>query len=100
MLKSTRITVTKFKTMDKILENIDNKVIEVGNSNHQWMNMMKMLETQVTQLAGHFTSNQGKLSRQLVNPESAKAIQSRSSKETEDTERPAGTRKSKPAVEA
>jgi ribosomal protein L32 len=40
-------TVTKFKAIDKVLENIDSKVTEVGSSNHQVLNMMKMLETQV-----------------------------------------------------
>jgi hypothetical protein len=50
--KINKDTVTKFKTIDKVLENIDSKVIEVGSSNHQVLNMMKMLETQVGQLAG------------------------------------------------
>jgi hypothetical protein len=30
-----------------MLENIDSNVTEVGSSNHQVLNMMKMLETQV-----------------------------------------------------
>ena len=38
--------------MDKVLENIDDMVTEVGSSNLQVLNMMKMLETQVAQLAG------------------------------------------------
>jgi hypothetical protein len=54
-------TVTKFKAIDKVLENIDSKVTEVGSSNHQVLNMMKMLETQVRQLAGRLTSDEGKL---------------------------------------
>ena len=45
--KINKDTVTKFKAMDKILENIDGKVTEVGSSNLQALNMMKMLETQV-----------------------------------------------------
>jgi hypothetical protein len=36
--------------------------------------MMKMLETQVGQLAGHLTNNEGKLPGQPKDPESAKAI--------------------------
>nr|XP_034591795.1 uncharacterized protein LOC117853587 [Setaria viridis] len=87
------------KTMDKILENIDSKVTEAGSSNHLVMNMMKMLETQNTQLAGNFPSNQGKLPGQSMNPKSTKAIQTRSGKKIEDPERPAGARKPKPAVE-
>jgi hypothetical protein len=44
--KINKDTVTKFKAIDKVLENIDSKVTEVGSSNHQVLNMMKMLETQ------------------------------------------------------
>jgi hypothetical protein len=61
--------------------------------------MMKMLETQVGQLAGHLTTNEGKLPGQPKGPESAKAIQTRSGKETEDPEHSAGARKPKPSVE-
>jgi hypothetical protein len=46
--KINKDTVTKFKTVDKVLENIDSKVTEVGSSNHQVLNMMKMLETMRT----------------------------------------------------
>jgi hypothetical protein len=93
--KINKDTVTKFKAMDKVLENIDSIVTEVGSSNHQVLNMMKMLETQVEQLAGRLTNNEGKLLGQPKGPESAKAIQTRSGKETEDPERSAGARKPK-----
>jgi hypothetical protein len=83
-----------------VLENIDSKVTEVGRSNHQLLNMMKMLETQVGQLAGRLTNDEGKLPGQPKDPESAKAIQTRSGKETEDPERPAGARKPKPSTVA
>jgi hypothetical protein len=46
--KINKDTVTKFKAIDKVLENIDRKVTEVRISNHQVFNMMK-LETQVGQ---------------------------------------------------
>jgi hypothetical protein len=59
--KINKDTATKFKTIDKVLENIDSKVTEVGSSNHQVLNMMKMLETQVGQLAGRLTNDEGKL---------------------------------------
>jgi ribosomal protein L32 len=36
-------TITNFKAIDKVLENIDSKVNEVGSSNYQVLNMMKML---------------------------------------------------------
>jgi hypothetical protein len=59
--KINKDTVTKFKAINKVLENIDSKVTEVGSSYHQVLNMMKMLETQVEQLAGRLTANEGKL---------------------------------------
>ena len=73
--KINKDTITKFKAMDKILENIDGKVTEVRSSNLQVLNMMKMLETQVAQLAGRLSSNEGKLPGQPQSPETAKAIQ-------------------------
>jgi hypothetical protein len=91
--KINKDTVTKFKAIDKVLENIDSKVTEVGSSNHQVLNMMKMLETQVGQLAGCLTTNEGKLPGQPKGPESAKAIQTHLGKETEDPECSAGARR-------
>jgi hypothetical protein len=76
--KINKDTVTKFKAIDKVLENIDSKVTEAGSSDHQVLNMMKMLETQVGQLAGRLTNDEGKFPRQPKGPESAKAIQTRS----------------------
>lgn len=76
--KINKDTVTKFKAMDKVLENIDGNVTEVRSSNHQVLNMMKMLETQVGQLAGCLTANEGRLLGQPHGPETAKAIQTRS----------------------
>jgi hypothetical protein len=98
--KINKDTVTKFKAIDKVLENIDSKVTEVGSSNHQVLNMMKMLETQVGQLAGRLTNDEGKLPGQPKGPELVKAIQTRSGKETEDPERSVGARKPKPSAEA
>jgi hypothetical protein len=98
--KINKDTITKFKTIDKVLENIDSKVTEVGSSSHQVLTMMKMLETQVGKLAGCLTNDEGKLSGQPKSPESAKAIQTRSVKETEDPKRSAGARKPKPSAEA
>jgi hypothetical protein len=97
--KINKDTVTNFKAIDKVLENIDSKVTEVRSSNHQVLNMMKMLETQVGQLAGRLTTNKGKLPGQPKGPESAKAIQTRSGKETDDPECSAGARKPKPSAE-
>jgi hypothetical protein len=98
--KINKDTITKFKAIDKVLENIDSKVTEVGSSNHQVLNMMKMLETQVEQLVGSLTNNEGMFPGQPKGPESAKAIQTHSGKETEDPERSAGARKPKPSAEA
>jgi hypothetical protein len=97
--KINKDTVTKFKAIDKVLENIDSKVTEVGSSNHQVLNMMKMLETQVGKLVGCLSANEGKLLGQPQGLEMAKAIQTRSGKETEDPERSAGARKPKPSAE-
>jgi hypothetical protein len=96
--KINKYTVTKFKAIDKVLENIDSKVTKVGSSNHQVLNMMKMLQTQVGQLAGRLTNDERKLPGQPKGPKSAKAIQTRSGKETEDPEHSAGARKLKPSV--
>jgi hypothetical protein len=57
--------------------------------------MMKMLETQVRQLVSRLSANEGKLPGQPKGPETAKAIQTRSGKETEDPKRSAGARKPK-----
>jgi hypothetical protein len=97
--KINKDTLTKFKAIDKVLENIDSKVTEVGSSNHQVLNMMKMLETQVGQFAGRLTTNEGKVPGQPKGFESVKAIQTCSGKETEDPERSAGARKPKPSAE-
>jgi hypothetical protein len=59
--KINKDTVTKFKAIDKVLENIDSIVTEVESSKYQVLNMMKMLETQVGQLVGRLTTNEGKL---------------------------------------
>jgi hypothetical protein len=98
--KINKDIVTKFKATDKVLENIDSKVTEVGSSNHQVLNMMKMLETQVGQLVGHLTTNEGKLPGQPKCPGMAKTIKTCSGKETEDPEHSAGARKPKPSAEA
>jgi hypothetical protein len=98
--KINKDTVTKFKAIDKVLENIDSKVTEVGSSNHQVLNMMNMLEKQVGQLVGRLTANEGKLPGQPKGPELVKAIQTHSRKETEDPERSTGARKPKPSTEA
>jgi hypothetical protein len=97
--KINKDTITKFKAIDKVLENIDSKVTEVGSSNHQVLNMMKMLEMQAGQLARHLSANEGELPGQPKGPEMAKAIQTRSGKETEDPECSAGARKPKPSAE-
>jgi hypothetical protein len=75
--KINKDTVTKFKTIDKVLENINSKVTEVGSSNHQVLNMMKMLETRVGQLARRLIANEGKLPGQPKGPKTAKAVQKR-----------------------
>jgi hypothetical protein len=55
--------VTKFEAMEKILDNLDDKVTEVGNSMHEVFIVMKMLETQVGQLVGRPMGNKGEFPR-------------------------------------
>jgi hypothetical protein len=64
--------------MEKILENLDDKVTEVGSSIHEVFIMMKMLETQVGQLVGRPMGSKGTLSVQSQGPEKAKATQTHS----------------------
>jgi hypothetical protein len=97
--KINKDTFTKFKIINKVSENNDSKVTEVGSSNHQVLNMMKMLETRVGQLVGRLSANEGKLPGQPQGLEMAKAIQTGSGKETEDPKHSAGARKPKPSTE-
>jgi hypothetical protein len=64
--------------MEKILENLDGKVTEVGNSICEVFIMMKMLETQVGQLVRRPMGSKGRLSVQSQGPEKAKATQTHS----------------------
>jgi hypothetical protein len=81
--KINKDVVTKFKAMEKILENLDGKVTEVGSSIREVFIMMKMLETQVGQLVGRPMGNKGVFPRQPQGPETAKATQTHS-REMED----------------
>jgi hypothetical protein len=67
-----------------VLENIDGKVTEVGTSNHQVLNMMKMLETQEGQLVRRLYANEAKLLGQPQGQKTVMAIQTCSGKETEN----------------
>ncbi|WVZ83061.1 hypothetical protein U9M48_030244 [Paspalum notatum var. saurae] len=87
--KINKDTHSKFKAMDKVLENIDGKITTVGSSNQQLMGMMKILENQLSQLAKHFLNkNEGKLPGQPQPKESLKAVTTRSGRETRDPEVP------------
>jgi hypothetical protein len=70
--------VTKFKAMEKILENLDGKVTEVGSSIREVFIMMKMLETQVGQLVERPMGNKEEFPRQPQGPKTAKATQTHS----------------------
>jgi hypothetical protein len=76
--KINKNTVTKFEAVEKVLENLDGKVTEVGSSIHEVFIVMKMLETQVGQLVGHPMGNKGEFLRQSQGPETAKATQTHS----------------------
>jgi hypothetical protein len=73
--KTNKDTFTKFEDMEKILENLDGKVTEVGSSIREVFIMMKMLEMQMGQLVGHPMGNKEEFSRQPQGPETAKATQ-------------------------
>jgi hypothetical protein len=64
--------------MEKILENLDCKVKEVGSSIREVFIMMKMLETQVGQLAGRPMGNKEEFPRQPQGPKTMKATQTHS----------------------
>jgi hypothetical protein len=68
--KINKDIVTKSEAMEKILEDLDGKVMEVGSSIREVFIMMKTLETQVGQLAGCPMGSKG--------PETAKATQTHS----------------------
>jgi hypothetical protein len=70
--------VTKFEAMEKILENLDGKVMEVGSSIREVFIVMKMLETQVGQLVGRPMDNKGVFPRQPQGPKTTKATQTHS----------------------
>jgi hypothetical protein len=70
--------ITKFKAIEKILENLDVKVTEVGSSIREVFIVMKMLQTQVGQLAGRPMGSKGRLSVQSQGPETVKTTQTRS----------------------
>jgi hypothetical protein len=76
--KINKDTNTKFEAMEKILENLDGKVTEVGSSIREVFIVMKMLETQVGQLVGRLMGNKGEFPRQPQGPETTKATQSHS----------------------
>jgi hypothetical protein len=70
--------VTKIKAREKILKNLDGKVTKVGSSIREEFIVMKMLETQVGQLAGRPMGNKEEYLRQLQGPKTAKATQTHS----------------------
>jgi chromosome segregation ATPase len=57
--KINKDAITKFEAMEKVLENLDGKVAEVGSSIREVFIVMKMLETQVGQLVGRPMGNKG-----------------------------------------
>jgi hypothetical protein len=81
--KINKDTVTKFEAMEKVLENLDGKVTEVGSSIREVFIMIKMLETQMGQLVRRPMGSKGRLSVQSQGLEMAIAIQTHS-KEMED----------------
>jgi hypothetical protein len=73
--------------MEKILENLDGKVTEIGSSICEVFIMMKMLEMQVGQLVRRPMDNKGVFPRQSQGPEMAKATQTHSGEMEEHTKK-------------
>jgi hypothetical protein len=76
--KINKDVITKFEAMEKILENLDGKVTEVGSSIREVFIVIKMLETQVRQLVRRPMGSKRRLSVQPQGPEMAKATQTHS----------------------
>jgi hypothetical protein len=76
--KINKDIITKFEAMEKILKNLDGKVMEVGSSIREVFIMMMMLETRVGQLVGRPMGNKGVFLRQSQGPKKAKATQTHS----------------------
>jgi hypothetical protein len=64
--------------MEKVLENLDGKVTEVGSSIREVFIVMKMLETQVGQLAGQPMGDKEEFPRPPQGPKMAKPTQTHS----------------------
>jgi hypothetical protein len=75
--------MSKFKAMEKVLENLRGKVTEVGSSLCEVFIVMQMLGTQLGQHAGRPTGSKGRLSVHSQGLEAAKATQTHSA-EMED----------------
>jgi hypothetical protein len=58
--KINKDVITKFEAMEKILENLDGKVTEVGSSIREVFIMTKLLKTQVGQLVGRPMGSKGR----------------------------------------
>jgi hypothetical protein len=83
--------VTKFEAMEKVLENLDGKVTEVGSSIHEVFIVMKMLETQVG-LVGQPMGDKEEYPRQPQGPKTEKATQTHSGEKEDHTRRPRRSR--------
>jgi hypothetical protein len=77
--------ITKFEAVEKILENLDGKVTDVGSSIREVFTVMKMLETQVGQLIWLRMGNKGEFPRQPHGLETAMAIQTHSGEKEDHT---------------
>jgi hypothetical protein len=84
--KINKDVVTKFEAMEKILDNLDGKVMDVGSSIREVFIVIKMLETQVEQLVGRLMGSKGRLSVQSQGPEKVKATQTHSGVMEDHTE--------------
>jgi hypothetical protein len=83
--KINKDAITKFEAMEKVFENLDGKVTEVGSSIREVFIVMKMLETQVGQLVRRPMGSKGEYPRQPQGPDKVKATQTHSGEMEDQT---------------
>jgi hypothetical protein len=83
--KINKDVVTKFEAMEKILNNLDAKVTEVGSSIREVFIVTKMLETQVGQLAGQPMGDKEEFPRQPQGRKTTTATQTHSGEKEDHT---------------
>ena len=64
----------RFKEIDRVLERVNDKVIEIGSSNEQILKHTKIMEQQMGQLSQAIQGNKGAIPDNTMSAEQLKAI--------------------------